>query len=133
MSQTREIKLRAWGSNERKMVYPTRVAFMGSVCYCYVPGDDYEYQIDSEALMQWTGLKDKNGVECYHKDIATYLDEQGSQQTGVIEWQDYRWALEAIGGDEEGNQDIELHPDYMGSVEITANEYENPELLKAAS
>lgn len=87
---------------------------------------------DDIMLMQYTGQDDKNGREVYDQDVCRYVDESGTPQVGIVEWQGYRWALEAIGGDEEGNQDIELHPDYMDEVEVIGNIYQNPELLKTA-
>lgn len=78
--------------------------------------------------MQYTGLKDKNGVGDYHKDICSYIDDSGTMRIGIIEWECGAWWLIAIGGDDEGNQNIMLaHAD--GHVNI-GNIYENPELCE---
>lgn len=80
--------------------------------------------------MQFTGLKDKNGKEMFHLDICRYKDDSGTWQTGIIK--DKGWLefyIEAIGGDDEGNQDQQLHPDYQKDYEVIGNIYKNPELI----
>ncbi|TXG82853.1 MAG: hypothetical protein E6R13_04395 [Spirochaetes bacterium] len=63
----REIKFRVWYKEEKLMYY------------------DFEklntYDPESEVLMQYTGLKDINGVEVYEGDIVEY--------EGWMEYQDY--------------------------------------------
>jgi uncharacterized phage protein (TIGR01671 family) len=84
---------------------------------------------DCDVIMQCTGLKDKNDKLIYEGDIVSFLDEKGSKQIGQVNWCEFAYYAEAIDGDEEGNQDIELHPDYLQGIEIIGNIYENPELL----
>ena len=61
----REIKFRAWDASEKEMVYAPQ----------HDPDDWFIGLIDGEApegdlLMQYTGLKDKNGKEIYEGDIV---------------------------------------------------------------
>ncbi len=79
-------------------------------------------------LMQFTGLKDKNGKEAYAEYIVKYIDDSGTPQVGVIVDMGWKFYIEAVGGDDEGNQDLELHPD--NEFEIIGNKFENSELLK---
>ena len=81
-------------------------------------------------LMQFTGLKDKNGKEIYDQDKLIYRDESGELRTGFVEWCDFQWAIIAVNGDDEGNQDLEMHPDYSEDWEIIGNKLEKPELLE---
>ena len=85
---------------------------------------------DNIVIMQCTGLKDKNGKLIYESDIVKYIDKAGKNQIGVINWREFCYFVNALGGDDEGNQDIELHPDYLQNIEVIGNIYENPKLLE---
>lgn len=128
-----EIKFRAWDKLNKRMLF-TNSTSSGRVWYPW--GFQMEHNRDLRShsfnceIMQFTGLKDKNGVEVYFQDVCKYHDDAGNPQIGVFK--DYRYFkghIEAVGGDDEGNQDVELHPDY--EIEVIGNIYENPELLEA--
>ena len=65
----REIKFRAWDKENEVMIYPKGILFDGRVvnfsCGILEPFEGYE-------LMQYTGLKDKNGKEIYEGDIVKH-------------------------------------------------------------
>ena len=89
-------------------------------------GNVWEYELNSNeiALVQYTGVKDKNGKEIYEGDIVKYDDAGGETHTQVIEYDDEMGAFCCDRG---------AYVDYftcMWEIEVIGNIYENPGLLK---
>jgi len=130
----REIKFRAWNKKEKFMGEPFRITELKDLFSQYTSQKEYfvpeVLDFDDCILMQFIGLKDKNGKEIYNDFIVKYKDEHGEEQIGVVIDLGYKIYIEAVLGDEEGNQDLELHPDYCKEIEVIGNIYENPELLR---
>ena len=105
----REIKFRAWDTNSKQMV-------MNGLWYSKEKG------IDINKLMQYTGLKDKNGIEIYEGDIIHY-DTDNETYKVAFDGGSYVWE-----GDGCYDNLIELYPSL--NTKVIGNIYENPELLK---
>lgn len=136
----REIKFRVWDKDLDVMSYNNDdllVMFLGEdICVAYdTPSGnggikDYE-------LMQYIGLKDKNGKEIYEGDIIKFMDEEASFSNGRIEYNEFIntgeiiFNKELIGWDiTNRNMEVEEVWHYREYIEVIGNIYENPELLK---
>lgn len=124
----REIKFRAYTEDGIKQGLEFR--FYNSVVYMTDEVTGYEYQLDYNELMQYTGLKDKNGVEIYEGDILELTDwYDKTKSIHPVCFIKSAFMCERLGDKEfqyfylEGN--IRLSNNY----EIIGNIYENRELL----
>ena len=107
----RQFKFRAWNKKYKKWVNPI-------IDYANPPNlNDSIYMLQNEnILMQYTGLKDKNGVEIYEGDVV-----QTNSGIGTINWY-YGAASFSI------YTSIAPVPMPIDDIEIIGNIYENPEL-----
>lgn len=126
----REIKFRIWCKQNETMKTVSKIGFDEGKLW-YVEDEDHETQPpyfeddDDWVLMQYTGLKDKNGKEIFEGDIVT-----GKGIQGVI-----KWIPEHCGfliHEEIGYTFINAGNAPETNYEIIGNIYENPELLGGA-
>jgi uncharacterized phage protein (TIGR01671 family) len=120
----REIKFRAWDKQNKNM---EEVDLIGSNVL-HIKNSEWE-NIEDFEVMQYTGLKDKNGKEIYEGDILQLF--YGKENTPLT--------TTKVFFNEEGYWDSknlsEQHPFracYGGfsKCEVIGNIYENPELLE---
>ena len=120
----REIKFRAWLKEEKKMVN-VETLFIGinRLCFGNSKTEDLFFRDFEEVeLMQYTGVKDKNGKEIYEGDIT--ICKYGPQIAMEVKWVDEGFrTLGKYDGD-----------NYVGFVknneEVIGNIYENKNLLE---
>lgn len=107
-----EIKFRGVNPYNKMVMGVSVIDWMHDEVY-FDRGSDVSYPINESSLMQYTGLKDKNGVELCDGDIYS--------QWGEVCKCDFEQTIY-----EKMNCLI-----FEGDFEIIGNIYENPELLKA--
>lgn len=135
----REIKFRVWDTTRKIMLYPEDLThdwyFRCDTFQVHQVKEKFGRlcinEIKDPVIMQYTGLKDKNGKEVYDGDIVdrrgehvvvdlaipTLEDAKGGNFDNFIHWCLYSESHSGLGG--------------MGREEIEAigNIYENPELV----
>ena len=121
----REIRFRAWIKGENRMSNRVNVYSDGSFA-CAEMGE--VTSIPDGILMQYTGLKDKNGREIYEGDIvklsnASYLTNY-KVRFGGGQWECYT----PDDGRGDPNTEELYGWNYHGWVTVIGNIYENPEL-----
>lgn len=135
----RVIKFRAWDKEEKKMYFDVQNNYDNireQTCF----------QDNNLELMQFTGLKDKNGKEIYEGDILMYKNNMSVKNPGIPfdsyhkvcfgeydfgEYEDqedgYGWYIQDIDVENDGSS---LTPMSSDLYEVIGNINENPELLK---
>lgn len=127
----RTIKFRAWDTERKQMFFPNWLltASGTNIDKMEHPKHGELHRVDNSAiLMQYTGLKDKNGKEIYEGDIVNGVFE-GNTGTGFIEYDDRRDAtfyVELIVNDLGEHQPHHIN----NKCEVIGNIYENSKLLK---
>lgn len=134
----REIKFRAWDKTNKVMCDVNYLKF-SKVQYLNVgyrvttngKTTDENSLLDDNmsgtcALMQYTGLKDKNGKEIYESDIFVMSDPKFKH---IIEWHDTGFM-----GKQAGTLGCYVGLEYWREIiEVIGNKYENPDLLEGGA
>lgn len=135
----KKIKFRAWDKENEIMVFSDKKHYdywfdiyedgllkcLVNCSYCDSFGDEHDSWEPLDNLMQYTGLKDKNGKEIYEGDIIKYSH---SIVGTIIREVRIKYGMWGIEGMTKGTQ-IPFANLIENEYEVIGNIYENPELL----
>ena len=116
----RKIKFRAWDKQNKSM---EEVELLGDAVL-RIKHAEWEDREDFE-VMQYTGLKDKNGKEIYEGDILNY--DNGIGVMGTVIWYGDGFAMKVLGAGMASNKTLY---NSLEDIEVIGNIHENLELLK---
>ena len=141
----REIKFRAWNKVWGMMLPVDEIDFKQQSVMVTVEASDYnhegewqDYEIGEDIiLMQFTGLKDKNGKEIYEGDVL--LENGGWDENGrnvVVRFEDdYGWVVSPYVDGKRApftnklRESLTIRMRNKNPTIVGGNVYENPELL----
>ena len=125
----RELKFRFWGKfgelNEEKDECENEMLYGDRFCFQHTEPIDTLFADKSFVVMQYTGLKDKNGKPIYEGDILT--NSYGKIDVVIF----YENGFFGKSKSNMGKNNYWYNPlssDYIKNKEVIGNIYENPEL-----
>jgi len=123
----REIKFRAWNKNKQVMEDIILINLRNKQILIDTGEEVNLLEFHEVELMQYTGLRDKNGREIYEGDIVRFKDWWDEEMVGEVRYSEKDMAFTIVNDFWDGFPIM-----YADDLEVIGNIYKNPELLEAA-
>lgn len=129
-------KFRAWHKEQKMMFEVLAIDFFNKAVTVKFDKEHYRvYSFDDVILMQYTGLKDKNGVEIFESDIVrscVLINGHIYEYVGQVKFVAFSWVVSDKAGIYDPFYNYEDScPDEIWEIEVIGNIYQNPELLES--
>jgi uncharacterized phage protein (TIGR01671 family) len=124
-----EIKFRFYDPDEHKMFDVLNIEFEGRPSVVLQRRPTIRRPIDLGYLMQFTSMKDKNGVEIYEGDIVECISAYGGMFKAQVVFCDGCFEIKQKRGGEDYFRDYLKCLTVNRAVRVIGNIHENPELV----
>ena len=135
----KEVKFKAWDKWEKEMLPVAGINFTNGFMWINELIDDETpaniRYLDEVVLRQYTGLKDKKGIDVFEKDIVNIVELSKNilEYVSVVEYENSGYLVTEPNGTQVPldcfhNQENAVMP--LFEIEVIGNAFENPDLLE---